>query len=60
MKVDSITLKATIHGLTVGRHSACAALTVRAGMLVVLMRQFTRNAGLLLAAMGAMCGRLSE
>src|SRR5579863_6661548 len=45
MKVASITLTATIHGFTEGRHSACAALLARAGLLVVLKIQFTKMAG---------------
>jgi hypothetical protein len=50
MKVDSITLSATIHGLTVGRQSMLAGLAAReasrrsAGLLAVLIHQFTRCA----------------
>ncbi len=46
MKVASITETATIHGFTVGRHSTGGAPRRSAGLLAVLIRQFTSTAAI--------------
>jgi len=47
-----MTLSATIHGLTVGRHSTLWAPRRSAGLLAVLIRQFTRMAVIIVCGGG--------